>query len=78
MIFTVANVEAISEIVFNMNGQEMLILYSNPHPGNQRRALRVRFGAHALKELIQTIQSMPLDELRLIINERHNADALDN
>lgn len=66
MIFTVANVEAISEVVFNMNTQEMLIVYSNPHPGNQRRALQVRFGASALKELIQTIQSIPLNELRSI------------
>ncbi|MHA6137887.1 hypothetical protein ACX3YC_10605 [Pseudomonas mohnii] len=66
MIFTVANVEAISEVVFNTNAQEMLIVYSNPHPGNQRRTLQVRFGANALKQLIETIQSMPFKELRLI------------
>lgn len=66
MIFTVANVEAISEVIFSRNAKEMLIVYSNPHPGNQRRTLQVRFGEHALKELIQTIQSMPLDELRSI------------
>ncbi|MCY1191553.1 hypothetical protein D9M71_506250 [compost metagenome] len=63
MIFTVANVESISEIVFNENTDEMLIIYSNPHPGNQRRNLQVRFGADAFKELIQAVRSMPLNDL---------------
>ncbi|MDH4561309.1 hypothetical protein E8E95_16270 [Pseudomonas sp. BN414] len=69
MIFTVANIQATSDIRFDVNERELQIVYTNPHPGNQRRTLQVRFGPQATRELVEAVRALdaqldsPLDRV---------------
>ncbi|MCY1290047.1 hypothetical protein D9M68_685520 [compost metagenome] len=58
MIFTVANIQATSDIRLDINERELLVVYTNPHPGNQRRTLQVRFGPQATRELVEAIRAL--------------------
>ena len=58
MIFTVAHIRVLSDVRFDVAEGELLLEYSPPHPGNQRRILQIRFGREAAHELIRAIRAL--------------------
>lgn len=69
MIFTIAHIQALSEVRFEVADRELLLAFAPTHPGNQRRTLQIRFGKEAARELISAIRALdsasdrPLDTL---------------
>lgn len=58
MIFTIAHIQALSEVRFEVADRELLVAYVPTHPGNQRRTLQIIFGSEATRELISAIRAL--------------------
>jgi hypothetical protein len=58
MIFTIAHIQELSEVRFEVADRELLVEYTPTHPGNQRRTLQIRFGSEAARELISAILAL--------------------
>ncbi|SDB50697.1 hypothetical protein SAMN03159382_00534 [Pseudomonas sp. NFACC23-1] len=69
MIFTVAQVQSPSEVIFDPDCAELSILFSNAHRASAGRQMLVRFDRQALRELVSEIRRLealsnrPLDRL---------------
>lgn len=55
MIFTIAHIQELTAVRFEVADQELLVEFAPSHPGNQRRTLQIRFGSVAARELINAI-----------------------
>ena len=55
MIFTIAHIQELSAVRFEVADRELLVEFAPSHPGNQRRTLQIRFGSEAARQLINAI-----------------------